>query len=111
VFKVVNFRLRLFTPSRQLSIGIRARYFIKSLTTQSDVGRSRQEGDRDRRQTRKLRENSFERVRPQAQEGILFLQQDASEGRQEEEDEEGGLLRDRLFVTLHFIKLRLVHRF
>jgi hypothetical protein len=32
-------------PSRPLSIGIRAPYFIKSLTTRSDVGRIRQEGD------------------------------------------------------------------
>jgi hypothetical protein len=34
----------------------------------------------------------------------------ASERWQEEEDEEGGLLRDRLFVILH-IKLWVVHYF
>jgi hypothetical protein len=35
---------------------------IKSLTTLSDVGRSRQEGDSDRRQARKLGENPFKGV-------------------------------------------------
>jgi hypothetical protein len=38
------------------------------------------------------------------------LYQVASEWRQEKEDEEGGLLRDRLIVAFH-IKLRGVRRF
>jgi hypothetical protein len=52
VLKVYKFQICLFTPSRRLSIGIKARYFIKSLTARSDVGRSRQEGDGDRREAR-----------------------------------------------------------
>jgi hypothetical protein len=54
-------------------------------------------------------ENPLEGVRPQAQGGILFLHQVPSERQQEEEDEESGLLRDRLFVALH-LRLRLVIR-
>jgi hypothetical protein len=42
----------------------------------------------------------------QQSEGIPFTQQVASERWQEKEDEEGGLLRDRLFVAIH---LRLRH--
>jgi hypothetical protein len=45
-----NFRFAYSPPSRRLSIGIRALYFIKSLTARSDVGSSRQEGDGDRQE-------------------------------------------------------------
>jgi hypothetical protein len=47
------------------------------------------------------REGSFGGVRQQ-NEGIAFTCQVASERQQEKEDEEGGLLRDRLFITIYF---------
>jgi hypothetical protein len=81
-----------------------------SLTTRSNVGRSRQEGDQNRRQARKPWEGSIKGVRQQSQGGIPSLHQVASEWRHEKEDEEGGLLRDQLIVALH-IKLRGIHRF
>jgi hypothetical protein len=43
--------------------------------------------------------------------GIPFTYQVASERRQEKEDEEGGLLRDRLFVAIHLRLRRAVHHF
>jgi hypothetical protein len=51
---------------------------------------------------------------PQQGEGegeeILFPQI-ASEWRQEKEDEEGGLLRDRYFITFHLWLRRAIHYF
>jgi isocitrate/isopropylmalate dehydrogenase len=41
---------------------------------------------------------------------ILFPQV-ASEWRQEKEDEEGGLLRDRHFITFHIRLRRAIHHF
>ena len=42
---------------------------------------------------------------------IPFTRQVASEWRQEKEDEEGGLLRDRFFVAIHLRLQRAVHYF
>jgi hypothetical protein len=44
-------------------------------------------------------------------EGIPFTCQVASERRQEKEDEKGGLLRDRFFVTIHLRLRRSVRHF
>jgi hypothetical protein len=71
---------------------------IKSLTTRSDVMRIRQEGVGN---GHKPQEGSIEGVRRQRKGGITSPRQVASEWRQEEEDEESGLLRDRFFVVLH----------
>jgi hypothetical protein len=80
VLKLYKFQICLFTPSRRLSIGIRARCFIKSLTARSDVGSSRQEGDGDRREARhKPRESSIGRVRQQKG-GITSPRQVAPDG-------------------------------
>ena len=43
-------------------------------------------------------------------EEILFPQV-ASEWRQEKEDEEGGLLRDRYFITFYLLLRRALHNF
>jgi hypothetical protein len=87
--------LPIHPPFRRISIGIRAWYFIKSLTARSDVGSSRQKGDGDRREARhKPWEGSIERVRQQEEGGITSPRQVAPEWRQEEENEESGLLRD-----------------
>jgi hypothetical protein len=93
VLKLYKFQIYLFTPSRRLSIGIRARYFIKGLTARSDVGSPRQEGDGDRREAHhKPRKSSIGRIRQQEEGGITFPRQVAPEWRQEEENEESGLL-------------------
>jgi hypothetical protein len=42
---------------------------------------------------------------PQREEGEIFFPQAASEWGQEEEDEEGGLLRDRFVIDIH-LRLR-----
>jgi hypothetical protein len=87
VLKLYKFQICLFTPSRRLSIGIGARYFIKSLTARSDVGSSRQEGDGDRREAHhKPREGSIGGVRQQEEGGITSPRQVALEWRQEEEN-------------------------
>jgi hypothetical protein len=79
--------LPIHPPSRRLSIGIGARYFIKSLTAQSNVGSSRQ-GDGDPREARhKPRESSIGRVWQQKG-GITSPSQVAPEWQQEEENEE-----------------------
>jgi hypothetical protein len=81
-------------------------------TARSDVGRSRQEGDGDRREARyKPQEGSIKGVRHQAQGGIPSTRQVATEWRQEEEDEENGLLRDRLFVAIHLWLRRTIRHF
>jgi hypothetical protein len=67
----------------------------------------RQEGDRNRREGHKPQEGSIKGVWRQRKGGITSPRQVASEWRQKEEDEESGLLRDRLFVALH---IRLRHR-
>jgi hypothetical protein len=50
-------------------------------------------------------------VRCQKKGGVTFPRQVASEWRQEEENEESGLLRDRLLVALHLRLRRTVHHF
>jgi hypothetical protein len=104
VLKVCKIQICLFTPpSRRLSIDIRARYFIKSLTARSDVGSSRKEGDGDWREARyKPREGSIGGVWQQEEGGITSPRQVAPEWRQEE-NEESGLLRDRFFVAFHLL--------
>jgi hypothetical protein len=37
VFKVYKFQICLFTPSRRLSIGIRARYFIRAYNAKKEI--------------------------------------------------------------------------
>ena len=84
----------------------------QSLTARSDVERSHQEGDGDRREARhKPWESSIGRVRQQEEGGITSPRQVAPEWQQEEENEESGLLRDRLFITIDLRLRRAVRHF
>lgn len=70
--------------------------------------RSRQEGDGN---GHKPREGSIKGVRRLRKGGITSPRQVAPEWRQEEENEESGLLRDRFFVTIHILLRRAVRHF
>jgi hypothetical protein len=56
-------------------------------------------------------QGSIKGVRRQRKGGITSSHQVASKWRQEEKDEESGLLRDRLFVALHLRLRRRVRHF
>jgi hypothetical protein len=49
--------------------------------------------------------------KPTTSHGIPFTQQVASERREEKENEEGGLLQDRFFITFYIRLRHAIHHF